>query len=191
MSAHPPGRPPGAPDEALPARRRHLLAYTAAGIAAAALGGGLAWRRLAGGGDGPVDILFAQRLDGLDGTPQPLSQWRGRPLVVNFWATWCVPCVDEMPELDRLQGELQNHVQFIGIGVDSAANMQKFVQKIPVRYPLLVAGAAGAELSRRLGNEAGGLPFTVVIGADGKVALRSLGRLHIDQLRATLQGLAA
>jgi thiol-disulfide isomerase/thioredoxin len=102
------------------------------------------------------------------GQAQALAQWRGRILVVNFWATWCGPCVEEMPELSSLQSEHDpGQVQIIGIGVDSASNIAQFQAKSPVAYPLLVAGAGGIELSRNFGNEVGGLPFTVIIDARG------------------------
>ena len=170
--------------------RRRALTYAGVGALAAVAGGTLAWQRFAPGaaGDKAVNILFAQRLTGLDGTEQALSQWQGRPLVVNFWATWCAPCVDEMPELDALQAELKDSAQFIGIGIDSAANMKRFVEKVAVRYPLLVAGNVGTELARELGNTSGGLPFTVVIDEKGALIHQYAGRIHVDTLRSVVRG---
>lgn len=170
--------------------RRRLLTYAGVGAVAAVAGGALAWQRLAPApaNDKAAKILFAQRLASLDGTEQALSQWQGRPLVVNFWATWCAPCVDEMPELDALQAELAQKAQFVGIGIDSAANMSRFVQKVPVRYPLLVAGNVGTELARELGNSSGGLPFTVVIDEKGAVIHQYAGRIHADTLRKVVLG---
>lgn len=168
--------------------RRRLLAYAGVGAVAAVAGGALAWQRLApsAASDKAVGILFAQKLASIDGSQQDLAQWRGKRLVVNFWATWCPPCVDEMPELDSLHEELGQKAQFVGIGIDSASNMTRFVQKVPVRYPLLVAGNIGTELSRELGNSSGGLPFTVVIDEKGKVIHQYSGRINVDNLRKVI-----
>lgn len=134
-----------------------------------------------------VENLYAQSLNDLQGTPQALSQWRGKPLLVNFWATWCAPCVQEMPELSELAhkdgGKTFN---VIGIGIDSPSNMQEFANKLKIAYPLYVGGMGGTELSREFGNQAGGLPYTVLIGADGQVRKTYLGKLKFDELRADL-----
>lgn len=137
-----------------------------------------------------VSNLFGQTLPDVGGAPQTLSQWRGKKLVVNFWATWCAPCVDEMPDLTRLQSELNGKdIQIIGIGVDNAANIADFSAKLHIGYPLYVAGMGGADLSRLFGNQAGGLPFTVLLDAQGQIKKTYLGRLKIDELRRDLAGL--
>lgn len=161
-----------------------------AGVAAA-LAAGTARAQRPGAGVAPdaVADLSARQLPDLQGRPQTLSQWRGRPLVVNFWATWCAPCVKEMPELDALQKQ-HPKVQFVGIGIDKAENIAKFVQKVPVSYPLLVMGGAAIDLLRQLGNPAGGLPFTLVFNADGSVNRKILGQIHSDDLQRTLAALA-
>lgn len=137
-----------------------------------------------------VAALFSKTLADAQQKPQALSQWQGKTLLVNFWATWCPPCVAEMPELVALQDEqAKNNVQIIGIGIDSAANIQQFSTKYKITYPLLIDGLNGSELSRQFGNQAGGLPFTVLISADGQVKKLYLGRLNMEQLRADLQSL--
>jgi thiol-disulfide isomerase/thioredoxin len=134
-----------------------------------------------------VDNLFGQSLNDLQGTPQPLAKWRGKPLLVNFWATWCAPCVEEMPELSELAGhDAGKTFNVIGIGIDSPSNMTEFAAKFKIAYPLYVAGMGGTELSREFGNKAGGLPYTVLIGADGQVRKTYLGKLKFDELRADL-----
>lgn len=135
----------------------------------------------------PVAALFQQQLKDAKGAEQSLAQWRGQGLLVNFWATWCAPCVEEMPELSALQAEQQGKkLQIIGIGIDSPANIAEFAEKHKIAYPVYVGGMSGTELSRQLGNAHGGLPFTVLIGADGQVKKTYLGRLKFEQLRADL-----
>lgn len=141
----------------------------------------------AAAGEAGTAKLFAQVLKDPTGKPQDLAQFKGRPLVVNFWATWCAPCVQEMPELSALQTELaSSKVRIVGIGIDSPSNIAEFAAKYNISYPLLVAGMEGSELSRQLGNQAGGLPFTVLVGADGQVRKAYLGRLKMDELRADI-----
>jgi len=131
--------------------------------------------------------LFAQRLPDADGKLHALSQWQGKPLIVNFWATWCGPCVQEMPELSALRPELAaKGIAIIGIGVDSAENIRNFADKYKITYPLYVAGMAGVDLSRRFGNDNGGLPYTVLFDRHGAVVKTYLGRLDIDALRRDL-----
>lgn len=138
-----------------------------------------------------ADILFAQSFPDLKGKNQTLRQWKGKILVVNFWATWCPPCVEEMPELTALQTELRDqNVQIIGIGIDSADNIQQFSAKYNISYPLYIAGMGSVELSRRLGNQAGGLPYTLLIGPDGQVRKSFLGRLHMPSLRQELAAIS-
>ena len=136
---------------------------------------------------GPVARFLSLSLPDIKGQAQNLGQWKGRTLVINFWATWCTPCVEEMPALSALQAEVAtNNVQLLGIGIDSPSNIAQFLSKLEISYPLYVAGMEGTELSQRFGNNAGGLPFTVLVGADGKVKKTYLGRLKFDELRKDL-----
>jgi len=132
-------------------------------------------------------LLFAQTLPDAAGQPVRLAAWQGKPMVINFWATWCAPCVEEIPEFSRVQTEFAPQgVQFIGIGIDNAANIAQFAQRIPTSYPLLVAGAAGTELARAFGNTSGALPFTLLLSPDGTIQKSYLGRLEEAELRAWL-----
>ena len=138
----------------------------------------------------PATNLYAQSLNDLAGKPQALSQWKGKPLLVNFWATWCGPCVQEMPELSALANEEGGkRYNIIGVGIDSPSAMSEFATKHNIKYPLLVGGMGGTELSKAFGNTNGGLPFTVLIGADGQVRKTYLGKLKFDELKADLAGL--
>ncbi|AHV92287.1 TlpA family protein disulfide reductase [Bordetella holmesii] len=138
----------------------------------------------------PLAALLAMSLPDLDGNAQALSQWRGQLMVINFWATWCAPCVKEMPELDELQKKTPN-VRFVGIGVDTADNMRKFVEKIPVSYPLLVMGAGAVDVLRGLGNPAGGLPFTLVLNANGSIRQKMLDQIDPAALEKSILSLPA
>ena len=134
--------------------------------------------------------LYARTLDDLSGKPQALSQWKGKPLLVNFWATWCGPCVQEMPELSAIANEeAGKRFNVIGVGIDSTTAMSEFAAKHNIKYPLLVGGMGGTDIAREFGNANGGLPFTVLIGADGQVRKTYLGKLKFDELRADLASL--
>ncbi|WP_353152576.1 TlpA disulfide reductase family protein [Herminiimonas fonticola] len=137
-----------------------------------------------------VATFFAQQLEDADGKMHTLSQWQGKTLIVNFWATWCAPCVEEMPELTALQTELAPHgIQILGVGIDNPTNIREFAAKYKITYPLYIAGMTGSELSRQFGNQAGGLPFTVIIGPNGDIKKTYLGRLKMEQLRADIHSL--
>ncbi len=119
------------------------------------------------------------------GKQQSLSQWKNKPLIINFWATWCAPCVAEMPELMALQKKI-GETRIIGIGIDSQANIAQFAEKLHIDYPLYVADAGMINLLRQLGNETGGLPFTILVGTDGTVKKVYVGQLKFDALRQDL-----
>jgi len=134
--------------------------------------------------------LYEASLPDLTGSPVALKQLLGRPVVANFWATWCAPCVEEMPHLEALSKSLPD-IQFIGIGIDTAANISQFITKIPVSYPLYVAGHAGIALVRELGNAAGGLPFTVLLDAEGRIFDTILGQVSPEDLKVKIGRLVA
>ncbi len=134
--------------------------------------------------------LFATSLPDVKNQSQPLAQWKGKILLVNFWATWCHPCVQEMPELSNLQAKGKiNNLQVIGIGIDSPENIQQFAAKYKISYPLYVGGVSASELMRKLGDGAGGLPFSLLIGPDGQVKKTYLGSLKIDQVKRDIGAL--
>jgi peroxiredoxin len=171
-------------------RRRMLLALV--GVGAAALGAALAWRRLAPAEGVSTEPLFAARFADADGTMQPLAQWRGRWLVVNFWATWCPPCVSEMPDLQAVRSAfLARGVEVIGIGIDNADNVRDFRGKLGLTLPLLVAGVGGSDLNRALGNRAGVLPFTALVSPAGRVERSHLGQLSRQELTSWLEAALA
>jgi thiol-disulfide isomerase/thioredoxin len=112
-----------------------------------------------------------------------MADLRGKPLMLNFWATWCPPCVEEMPLLDTFYRQQKDQGwQVLGLAVDQVPAVQKFLQRLPVSFPIGMAGLPGVELSRALGNATGGLPFTVVFSPGGEVAHRQIGKLTAEDL---------
>lgn len=137
-----------------------------------------------------VDDLFKANVQNAAGTTQSLAAFRGKPIVLNFWASWCGPCVKEMPTLAAMHREYEKKgITFIGLGVDSEKNVNAFLQKVPVDYPIYIAGFGGADLARSFGNTAGALPFTVVIDAKGDIRATKLGEVDQKELKATLDAL--
>jgi len=131
--------------------------------------------------------LFSANLPDTDGTSQALSKWAGKTLLVNFWAPWCAPCVQEIPELSALQTEIGTpKIQIIGIGIDSKENISRFSSRVKIAYPLYAANMRGIELSEQLGNRTGSLPFSVLIGEDGQVSKTYSGSLKLTELRTDL-----
>jgi thiol-disulfide isomerase/thioredoxin len=166
-------------------RRRWMLAGVAG--AAALLGAGLASRRYSVA-DTPAGVeaaLWQAEFVGLAGTPVRMDSLRGRPLIVNFWATWCPPCVEELPMLSSFyQANAAKGWQVMGLAVDQLDPVKRFLAKTPVAFPVALAGVSGIELGKTLGNLSGGLPFTVVLGSDGLVAHRKMGKLNAEDLLA-------
>ena len=140
------------------------------------------WRPDAAGVVLPADF-WAGQFDTPTGRTLALQALKGRPLVLNFWATWCPPCIEEMPLIASFYTQnSSNGWQVLGIAVDKLAPVQAFLRQTPVPYPVALAGMSGLELSRNLGNEVGGLPFTVLIGARGQIVERKIGKLHPGDL---------
>jgi thiol-disulfide isomerase/thioredoxin len=118
------------------------------------------------------------------GTRLATRSLQGKPLVLNFWATWCAPCVKEMPELDRFaQAMAPQGWQVLGLAIDKADAVRNFLQTTPVRFPIAIAGLEGLGLVQALGNTNGGLPFTLVLDARGEVLQRKMGATHFEELQ--------
>lgn len=170
---------------------RQRRAMVGVAVAATVAGAGVAWWR--GTHDSsqqergePVEGFWTLRWDLPQGAGLVrMADFRGRPLLLNFWATWCPPCIEELPLINAFYKEnAANGWQVLGLAVDKASAVQAFLQKTPLDFPVGMAGIAGADLGRNLGNLAGGLPFSVALSADGSVIQRKMGRLQASDLQA-------
>jgi len=172
--------------------RRRIFAV-AVGVAAASAGLGWGLRRhdarspgdnAAADPEHPVDF-WALRFETPNGGEVALATLRGRPLLLNFWATWCPPCIEEMPMLDRFQRERRSAGwQVVGLAVDAAEPVREFLARHPVGFTIGLAATQGVALSRALGNTGGALPFSVIFDAQGETIARKLGVLNWDDLTA-------
>jgi len=137
--------------------------------------------------EGASQRLMSASLSDLSGKPQTLSQWRGKVLVVNFWATWCAPCRGEIPALMKAQKQYApNGVQIVGIALDNAGKVRDYAKEIRIDYALLIAEMETLDLIKDLGNRAGVLPFSVVLDRSGKLAHAHAGVLTEASLSAVL-----
>ena len=126
-------------------------------------------------------------LPDLEGRPRELSEWNGRVVVLNFWATWCGPCVHEIPMLNELQNAFEDRgLQIIGIAIDDPEQVKHFQTEIPMDYPTLLGQMAAIEVTRMYGNTSGGLPYTVVIDRAGTVVATREGALTRPEAEALI-----
>ncbi|MEJ8854614.1 TlpA disulfide reductase family protein [Variovorax robiniae] len=174
-------------DGAKPTRRGWLFGGVA--VVAAAAGAGGAWWKgrssATGGGEALDPTFWARRFDRPEGGELDFASLRGKPLLVNFWATWCPPCIEELPMVDRFfRDQAANGWQVVGLAIDQPSAVRKFLERTPVSFPVGLAGLEGTELVRQLGNTGGGLPFTMVVNAEGAVAARKMGKLEPADLDA-------
>jgi thiol-disulfide isomerase/thioredoxin len=139
-----------------------------------------------------TQALFASKLPNPDSINQDLSQYKGKIIVLNFWATWCPPCREEMPELSELYTEYKNkNVVVLGVAVDELALVKEFSVATPVSYPLFAAENDGMVLGNDLGNDKGVLPYTVIINQRGVVVDTYFGRINKTLLEAAIRPLLA
>ena len=163
--------------------RRHLL-ISGAAVAAVGAGAGLAWwQQRPAAAPGPEASLWRMQFDAPAGGTLPMSSLQGKPLLLNFWATWCAPCVKEMPMLDAFQrAQAAAGWQVVGLAVDGPTPVREFLAARSIGFKIGLAGMEGVELSRSLGNANGGLPFSVVFDGKGAVVDRKLGALTEENL---------
>lgn len=133
------------------------------------------------------DLIGTRRPDiempDVHGRPRSLDEWQGQVLVINFWATWCAPCREEMPMLVDLQRELgERGLQVLGVAMDEVAAVKAFATEFGVDYPLMAGGAEVMTLVREYGNQVGAIPYTAVVGRDGRIVQLQAGLVHREDL---------
>jgi thiol-disulfide isomerase/thioredoxin len=197
------------PPSALPnesSRRRQWLALAAVGGIAGAAGAGWGWWRQHSAGADPTQRLpemaadataqagasfWTLRFEQPAGGELATASLRGRPLLVNFWATWCPPCIKEMPLLDQFaRAQAVKGWQVLGLAVDSPSPVRSFLQRQPMSFPIGLAGMDGVELAKSLGNAGGQLPYSVVFDRDGRFRHRKLGVVDAALLADWVKDLA-
>lgn len=195
-------------------KRRNML-YGGAAVAAGLAGAGVAWwtdRLKSGQGQaaphsGPVAALapasapapgdsdkeavaafWRLSFETLDGQTLPMSSFRGKRLLVNFWATWCPPCVDELPLLDYFYQENRDkNWQLLGLAVDQPGVVRDWLKNRPLNYPVGLAAQSGIALGKSLGNTEGGLPFSVLFDPLGALQQRKVGSVLAQDLAAWMR----
>lgn len=137
-----------------------------------------------------AEMLYVSSLPDLKGDNQPLAQWRGKVLIVNFWATWCPPCREEIPQFIKVQEKYRKRgLVFVGVAVDKKDAVSAYADEIGINYPVLLGGLEAIELSRKAGNRAGALPFTLIIDRTGKIIATELGGLTQAKLEPIIDPL--
>jgi peroxiredoxin len=167
-------------------RRQGWIAGLIAGLALVA-GFALALKHYSTGAGSSADPFFQQTFKDLDGEAVAMGRWKDHVVVVNFWATWCPPCVEEMPDLQRVHDDYATRgVVVVGLGIDSPSALKRFRDEHLLSLPLFAAGAAGSELARTLGNPSGALPYTVLVDRKGRIVQTRLGQVRPAELRGWL-----
>lgn len=172
-------------------KRQNWLIAAAAALALAAGIGVATWLRQPGSAQpGAAETLLVSPLPDLQNRPQALTQYEGKVLVVNFWATWCPPCREEVPVFIEAQAKHGDKgLQFVGIALDNPQKVADFVQEYGINYPILIGGINESEILRRLGNPGGGLPYTLIYGRNGQLQEKIIGGLDQARLERLIQPL--
>lgn len=176
------------PDTPQPSPVRRRLVVAGVGAAAAIAGGSVALWKMGQPSARPDPALWTMSFETPAGAALSMQGLKGKPLLLNFWATWCPPCVEEMPLLDAFwRQNAPRRWQVVGLAIDQPSAVRTFLQRTPVGYPIGLAGMGGTELGKTLGNLTGGLPFTLVINSAGDVVQRRMGRVTAADLAAWSQ----
>ena len=168
--------------------KNHPLLIPIGAVIALLLGIGVGlWRIAPGDTDLTPDQLYAAKFPDLAGNSQQLSNWRGKVLVLNFWATWCAPCREEIPDFILADVEYRaKGVAIVGLALDEPAKVAEFAKTFGITYPLLIGGAEAYDFAARLGNKVRGIPFTAIIDREGKVVYLGVGTVRKKELDKVL-----
>ena len=172
-------------------QRRHLLTVGAAVVAALAGAGAAYWQSKQEQVEAPekpitggLDELWQMQFEKPDGSKLAMQSLKGKPLLINFWATWCPPCVEELPLLERFYNQNKGKsMQIIGLAADKPEAVRAFLKKLPLTFPIGITDLSGIALSKSWGNLTGGLPFSIMLAADSRVMQRKIGQLSEDDLK--------
>lgn len=177
------------------AKLRQLLIYL--GLAALAITTGFMLRaQLMGGSQSALSseasqqgakAILAANLPDIQGENQAISQWRGNVIVVNFWATWCTPCREEIPEFIAAQEKYRDQgLVFVGIAIDQADKVKAYSEEFGINYPVLIGSLHAWSLAEAAGNRQSALPYTVIINRSGEIVETYLGRVHLKKLEKSV-----
>ncbi|AMK75678.1 MULTISPECIES: TlpA family protein disulfide reductase [Methylomonas] len=124
--------------------------------------------------------------------PQSITQWQGKILIINFWATWCPPCLKEIPEFIKLQDEYKDKgLQFVGIAIEDKQPVEDYLKRIKINYPVLIGGEGATMLAQQLGNVINTVPFTVIVNQQGQIVHHQLGELTREKVLEVIEPLLA
>lgn len=122
-------------------------------------------------------------LPDLTGKQRNITEWQGKIRIINFWATWCPPCLKEIPEFIKLQNEFKSkNVQFIGIAIEDSQPVKEYLDTIKINYPMLIGGDEAIALSHQLGNIVNAVPFTVFVNSQGQIIHRQPGEIDREKV---------
>ncbi|MBT9612696.1 MAG: TlpA family protein disulfide reductase [Burkholderiales bacterium] len=145
------------------------------------------WRIEPGDTDITPDQIYAAKFADLAGKSQQLSNWKGKVLVLNFWATWCPPCREEIPDFIQADAVYRaKGVAIVGLALDEPAKVAEFAKTFGIKYPLLIGGPEAYDFAAQLGNKAKGIPFTAIIDRQGKVVYLGVGAVRKKELDKVL-----
>jgi len=134
-----------------------------------------------------AEAILSANLPDIEGNVQAVSQWQGNVMVVNFWATWCTPCREEIPEFIDMQNKFgKQGLIFIGIAIDREDKVISYSKEFGINYPVLIGGLEGMVFAEAAGNQMSVLPYTVVFNRQGEIAETFLGRVHQKTLEKTI-----